>query len=142
MTRTVEKSELRKSLFTFICLRHGLSAFDNLSTECKMDNQTLCDTACQEAKTIARARLEKSGIKVMMIHLHRVKFTILPRREKNSKRFASPGSRIRYILRKSHYSTSAFSSRTKLRCRVGNFKGQMGFGHLQAIFGAKWIPPC
>jgi hypothetical protein len=39
MARTVEKSVLKKSMFRFICRRHGVSAFDNLSTGCKMNSQ-------------------------------------------------------------------------------------------------------
>jgi hypothetical protein len=66
---------------------------------------------------------------------------ILPPPEKDSKRFTSPGQRIRHILRKSHYSTFAFSSGTKVQCRVSNCKRQTMFEHLSWIFGANWISP-
>jgi hypothetical protein len=61
ITPTVQNSELKTSMFTVICRRHGLSAFDNFSTGCKMNSQLLYDDVLQEAKEIARAITEKSG---------------------------------------------------------------------------------
>jgi histone-lysine N-methyltransferase SETMAR len=66
-TRPLQKIDSRKSMFALIFSDHGLSAFDKLPKECKMNSQCFCDVVLEDAKRSVVAIMGKSGIEGLMI---------------------------------------------------------------------------
>ena len=72
-TRTLQKSDSKKSMFTLILSGYGLLTLNQLPKGQKMNRKYFCDVVLQETREILTSIPEKSGIEGMMIHLDNCK---------------------------------------------------------------------
>jgi hypothetical protein len=68
-TRTLQKINTKKSMFTFLFSGYGILTLNQLPKGQKPNSQYFCDVVLQETKVALTSIPEKSGIEGLMIHL-------------------------------------------------------------------------